>query len=274
VNETQVNVYENSKSPERVKDHINASSWKTWMTTTMFGFCHTLVYSKPLEPLEAMMVILKGDFRVMLHDPNFFVLRYQNFYIPYTLLDQPSGKNYFLVAKTKKRMRRSGKYDCNPDLSYNFENCVRTFLAETIGCLSPWDPRPLEVEGSFEVCNSTSEVERYEEYYDSISYQSQRKVEQMTGCKVPCTYQHYSLIDNPFTMHMGNYSYFTISYVSTDRTLEEEVLIYPLDSLISEFGGALGLFLGFSFLGFFGALRDLAARIFMQAPAAVSRSLE
>ena len=65
---------------------------------------------------------------------------------------------------------------------------------------------------------------RYEEYYDSISYQSQRKVEQMTGCKVPCTYQHYSLIDNPFTMHMGNYSYFTIAYVSTDRTLEEEVI--------------------------------------------------
>ena len=160
VNETQVNVYVNSKSPERVKDHINASSWNTWMTTTMFGFCHTLVYPKPMERLEAMIVILKGDFRVMLHDPNFFVLRYQNFYIPYTLLDQPSGKNYFLVAKTKKRMRRPGKYDCNPELSYNFENCVRTSLAETIGCLSPWDPRPLEVEGSFEVCNSTSEVER------------------------------------------------------------------------------------------------------------------
>ena len=158
VNETQVNVYVNSKSPERVKDHINASAWNTWMTTTMFGFCHTLVYPKPMERLEAMIVILKGDFRVMLHDPNFFVLRYQNFYIPYTLLDQPSGKNYFLVAKTKKRMRRPGKYDCNPELSYNFENCVRTFLAETIGCLSPWDPRPLE--GSFEVCNSTSEVER------------------------------------------------------------------------------------------------------------------
>ena len=158
VNETQVNVYVNSKSPERVKDHINASAWNTWMTTTMFGFCHTLVYPKPMERLEAMIVILKGDFRVMLHDPDFFVLRYQNFYIPYTLLDQPSGKNYFLVAKTKKRMRRPGKYDCNPELSYNFENCVRTFLAETIGCLSPWDPRPLE--GSFEVCNSTSEVER------------------------------------------------------------------------------------------------------------------
>ena len=99
----------------------------------------------------------------------------------------------------------------------------------------------------------------------------------LTGCKVPCTYQHYSLVDHPFTLHT-TYSYFSLSYISTDVTLEEEVpvlpltfyissiqvLIYPLDSLISEFGGALGLFLGFSFLGFFAAVRDLAERFFVQ----------
>ena len=31
-------------------------------------------------------------------------------------------------------------------------------------------------------------------------------------------------------------------------TRKKEVWIYPIESLISEFGGALGLFLGFSFL--------------------------
>ena len=99
----------------------------------------------------------------------------------------------------------------------------------------------------------------------------------LTGCKVPCTYQHYSLVDHPFTLHT-TYSYFSISYISTDDTLEEEVppltltfytppmqvLIYPLDSLISELGGALGLFLGFSFLGFFAAVRDLAEKLFQR----------
>ena len=107
----------------------------------------------------------------------------------------------------------------------------------------------------------------------------------MAGCWVPCTYQHYSLIDHPFTLHTS-YSYFTISFISTDVNVEEEVphfnnspsqslqvLIYPLDSLISEFGGALGLFLGFSFLGFFSAARDLAARFFLQTHA-LDRSVE
>ena len=100
----------------------------------------------------------------------------------------------------------------------------------------------------------------------------------MAGCWVPCTYQHYSLIEHPFTLHTS-YSYFTISFISTNVNVEEEVphfqnyisttqslqvLIYPLDSLISELGGALGLFLGFSFLGFFAAVRDLAEKLYQR----------
>ena len=95
----------------------------------------------------------------MLHDTNFFVLRYQNFYIPYVLLENPNGKNYNLVVGTKKRMNRPGKFECNPDPSYSFEKCVRRSLANKIGCLSPWDPRPLG--GDFKMCNLTSEVKRY-----------------------------------------------------------------------------------------------------------------
>ena len=37
-------------------------------------------------------------------------------------------------------------------------------------------------------------------------------------------------------------------FLSTEFTLEEEDYIYPFISFVAEFGGALGLFLGFSFL--------------------------
>ena len=158
VNETFVSVYEDPAEYERVMEYVNSSLWTSWMTTTMFGYCHTLVYPKPLQTQNVLTVMIKGNFRVMLHDPNFFVLRYQNFYIPYILLDKPSGKNYNIVAGTKKRMQRPGKFECNPEPKYNFENCVRTSLAKRIGCLTPWDPRPLD--GDFPMCNSTSEVQR------------------------------------------------------------------------------------------------------------------
>ena len=47
-----------------------------------------------------------------------------------------------------------------------------------------------------------------------------------------------------------------LSSASTDLTTSEEVLLYPFVSLVTDFGGALGLFLGFSFL----AVLDCKAR--------------
>ena len=41
---------------------------------------------------------------------------------------------------------------------------------------------------------------------------------------------------------------FGLNFVSTDIRIEKEVEIYPLLSFISELGGSLGLFLGFSFM--------------------------
>ena len=43
-------------------------------------------------------------------------------------------------------------------------------------------------------------------------------------------------------------------YASTDLVKEEEELIFPFESMVSELGGALGLFLGFSFFGIFDSV--------------------
>ena len=45
------------------------------------------------------------------------------------------------------------------------------------------------------------------------------------------------------------------TYVITEK---RETILYPFESFLAEFGGALGLFLGFSFFGFFGFLKNFA----------------
>ena len=69
----------------------------------------------------------------------------------------------------------------------------------------------------------------------------------MTACLLPVKLQPFQL---------------SLTYVTTDILEEEEVLVYPVDSLISEFGGALGLFLGFSFFGFLTTIGEYLEKFF------------
>ena len=75
-----------------------------------------------------------------------------------------------------------------------------------------------------------------------------------TGCKTPCSYKEYKFA-NP---NLKEYSInaddpatsvaFCLWSVSNHTLIEEETLVLSFQSLISDFGGSLGLFLGFSFM--------------------------
>ena len=66
-------------------------------------------------------------------------------------------------------------------------------------------------------------------------------------------YDHYKLLIptlTPYTSSkFANYDCpVGIWTVSPDTGVQQEVLLYPITSLVAEFGGTLGLFLGFSFM--------------------------
>ena len=67
-----------------------------------------------------------------------------------------------------------------------------------------------------------------------------------TRCKKPCHYRKYSFIGDmtPTTFEMKNRLTFSLWATSKETSVETEVLVYPLASLVAEFGGTLSLFLG------------------------------
>ena len=74
-------------------------------------------------------------------------------------------------------------------------------------------------------------------------------IRKTTGCKKPCFYKRYSFIGEKMqTDFLSDKFVFSLWAVSNYTMLETEQLIYPLASLVAEFGGTLSLFLGFSFL--------------------------
>ena len=54
---------------------------------------------------------------------------------------------------------------------------------------------------------------------------------------------------------------FGISFSTSMQTVMEEVYDYPVFSFIAEFGGALGLFLGFSFMMFWDVAENILKKI-------------
>ena len=72
------------------------------------------------------------------------------------------------------------------------------------------------------------------------------KISDDTGCLKPCHYKKYTF---PAEHKIKSEHFrFALWAVSSNIRVETEELIYPLSTLVAEFGGTLGLFLGFSFI--------------------------
>ena len=161
--------------------HIDPNLWNSSVTSAIMGMCHTLVYNKPIDKETNFVVTLKENFEVFLHDPSFFLLKSDNFFVPHMTLNQPSGKAFRLKAVTKKRMNRKGKFECKSEPGYNFGLCVKKSVGQKAGCNSPWVDHTVD---SLPVCNSTKDILRYDTLYNQIFLADEHKLLELTDCQV------------------------------------------------------------------------------------------
>ena len=98
------------------------------------------------------------------------------------------------------------------------------------------------------VCTSVQQLLQFEQEHFHVSdYWEQNAIVRHTGCLTPCRYTQYNLAKDPIRIKDDNMS-LNIILSSTDILTRTEKKIYSGVSFVAEFGGALGLFLGFSFL--------------------------
>ena len=98
-----------------------------------------------------------------------------------------------------------------------------------------------------QVCTTVEQLKENDEKFFELSKLEQTDIPIHTGCLFPCRYREYQIVDEPITMGLEN-RMINLIRASKQVMVEKEVLVYPFSSFLAEFGGALGLFLGFSFL--------------------------
>ena len=68
-----------------------------------------------------------------------------------------------------------------------------------------------------------------------------------TRCRSPCTYIEFKQVGHSLNINPTGYG-LKLKFAKTEMTEDKEAYVYGFVSFVSEFGGSLGLFLGFSFL--------------------------
>ena len=90
---------------------------------------------------------------------------------------------------------------------------------------------------------------RYDNIFKLLLHAELGEVMRVTNCIKPCKYREYKVVgeSRQTTMQSRDFS-FSLWAISKNTEVKREELIYPFSSFLAEFGGILGLFLGFSFM--------------------------
>ena len=102
-------------------------------------------------------------------------------------------------------------------------------------------------------------IREYYRIFDQIRRTDLNNMAKLTNCIKPCKYKKYSLLgDRKPSVFPTDDVAFSLWAVSENTRVATEQLVYPLSSLIAEFGGTLSLFLGVSFVTLWDNFRLVA----------------
>ena len=101
---------------------------------------------------------------------------------------------------------------------------------------------------AFKVVSSLLSRE-YNLIFGNLGIEESEEITNVTGCQKPCHFKKYIFLgDRTPSSFKSEHFIFSLWAVSSKIKVETEELIYPMSTLVAEFGGTLGLFLGFSFI--------------------------
>ena len=138
------------------------------------------------------------------------------------------------------------------DICVKFCINFQKYTLEEVGCNNPWNEwvgNETRRSQTFRIpCGKVEDILKINTIMVDLTLLSIEELEDLTKCSKPCKYNVFSLAEEAEIDGNGTKVYFSLA--SKKIISKKEVYLYTFSSLIAELGGALGLFLGFSFYSF------------------------
>ena len=190
----------------------------------------------------------------MVHDPQLITLNFNPETFPSARINlaPKSGLKLYYIKAVSHVNLKTPTNPCKESEDFSSKACVKNSINRKVGCCLPWDKWS---DPSLPKCTKVQELERIDDEFQKALYNSKEIFSSSTGCNFPCRYIEYQLVGEPVPFDPKLQG---IALLLTNLRITEkrETVLYPFESFLAEFGGALGLFVGFSFFGFFGLIKS------------------
>ena len=141
----------------------------------------------------------------------------------------------------------------------DMQKCLEDYIASQMDCALPWLAKK-GLPGNGVSCQYPEEYDRYVQLYNEVINFDSGSISSIANCIPSCkrheysvkhmlTYEHKRLMKNSTTVHF---------FFGKDRfTVRKQYYTYDFQNFLADFGGYLGLLLGYSILGFYDTLVNL-----------------
>ena len=116
-----------------------------------------------------------------------------------------------------------------------------------IGCQPYWID---QVNTKMRNCSKSSDIKKFLEKMIYISTTDELKLQEEFNCIKPCRYMEYKVVEEPQNFFRAdlNTTHIWLTMASPKITIEKEMESYSFTTFVADWGGLLGLFVGFNFL--------------------------
>ena len=149
---------------------------------------------------------------------------------------------------------------------YTFQSCIFGKLISEIGCQPYW--LDSEMRSGLPRCSQDSQLKEFFDKIGEVGVWSEEKLHKEFKCFKPCNYMEYKaryrtlryrnfnyiiillkIVEEPVTFYeVSNETKIWLNFASPKVTIKKEVESYSVPSLVADYGGFLGLSVGFNFL--------------------------